>query len=89
MTIKFGREKMRILYFVDRASLCNVLQMQPTMCTSSGELTVSMWQWYFALCIGGCLVREIRQPPIESEKCQCRIDTESSPDDGHIFTRNM
>ena len=27
---------------------------------------------------------ETRQPPIESEKYQCRIDTVSSPDDGHM-----
>ena len=30
-----------------------------------------------------------RQPPIQSEKYQCRIDTVSSPDDGHIIVRNM
>jgi predicted RNA-binding protein with TRAM domain len=40
------------------------------MCPSSGELTVSMRHWYFALCMG--------------EKYQCRIDTVSSADDGHI-----
>jgi len=27
--------------------------------------------------------QQSRQPPIQSEKCQCRIDTVSSPDDGH------
>ena len=27
-----------------------------TMCPSSGELTVSVGQWYFSLCMGGCLV---------------------------------
>jgi len=30
-----------------------------------------------------------RQPPIQSEKYQCRIDIVSSPDDGHIAARNM
>ena len=30
-----------------------------------------------------------RQPPIQREKCQCHIDTVSSPDDGHIVARNM
>jgi len=30
-----------------------------------------------------------RQPPIQSEKYQCRTDTVSSPDDGHIVARNM
>ena len=29
------------------------------------------------------------QPPIQSEKYQCRIDTVSSPDDGHIVARNI
>ena len=30
-----------------------------------------------------------RQPPIQSEKYQCRIDTVSSADDGHTVARNM
>jgi len=29
------------------------------------------------------------QPPIQSEKHRCRIDTVSSADDGHIVARNM
>jgi len=29
---------------------------QATMCPSSEELDVSMWQWYFSLCMGGCSV---------------------------------
>ena len=29
-----------------------------------------------------------RQPPIQSEKYQCRKDTVSSPDDGHMVARN-
>jgi len=33
--------------------------------------------------------QQTRQPPIHSEKYQCRTDTESSPDDGHIVARNM
>jgi len=32
---------------------------------------------------------QTRQPPIQIEKYQCRIDTVSSPDDGHIVARNM
>ena len=60
-----------------------------TMCPSSGELTVSVRHWYFSLCMGGCLVCCSRQPPIQSEKYQCRISTVSSPDDGHIVARNM
>ena len=43
----------------------------------------------FLLCMGGCLLQQTRQPPIQSEKYQCRIDTVSSPDDGHIVARNM
>ena len=46
-----------------------------TMCPSLGELTVSMRHWYFSLCM--------------NEKYQCRTDTVSSPDDGHIVARNM
>jgi len=30
-----------------------------------------------------------RQPPIQSEKYQCRIDTVISPDDGHTVARNI
>jgi len=33
--------------------------------------------------------QQTRHPPIQSEKYQCRIDTVSSPDDGHVFARNM
>ena len=33
--------------------------------------------------------QQTRQPPIQSEKYQCRIDTVSSPDDEHIVARNM
>jgi len=29
------------------------------------------------------------QPPIQSKKYQCRIDTAISPDDGHIVARNL
>ena len=54
------------------------------MCPSSGELTVSMGHWYFSLFMGDCLVVQTRQ----SEKYRCRIDTVSSPDDGHIVARN-
>ena len=33
--------------------------------------------------------QQTRQPPIHSEKYQCRIDIVSSADDGHIVARNM
>ena len=33
--------------------------------------------------------QQTRQPPTQSKKYQCRIDTVSSPDDGHAVTRNM
>jgi len=32
---------------------------------------------------------QTRQPPIQNEKYQCRSDTVSSLDDGHIVARNM
>jgi len=34
-------------------------------------------------------VEKTRQPTIQSEQSQCRIDTVSSSDDGHIVARNM
>ena len=37
----------------------------------------------------GWLSGLLQQPPIQSEKYQCRIDTVSSPDDGNIVARNM
>jgi len=57
------------------------------MCPSSGELTV-------AGMVGMRLMSLIptSRPdshPYKSEKYQCRIDTVSSPDDGHIVARNM
>ena len=33
--------------------------------------------------------QQTKQPPTQSEKYQFRIDTASSPDDGHIVARNM
>ena len=35
------------------------------------------------------LSQQPRQPPIQNEKYHCRIDTVSSPDDGHLVARNM
>jgi len=45
---------------------------------------------FFTLCgwLSG-LLQHTRQPDRQSEKYQCRIDTLSSPDDGHIVARNM
>jgi hypothetical protein len=33
--------------------------------------------------------QQTRQPPIQGEKYQCRIDTVRNPDDGHIIVRNI
>ena len=60
-----------------------------TVCPSSEELTESMRQWYFSFCTGGCMICRQDSPPIHSEKYHCRIDTVSSPDDGHVVARNM
>jgi len=43
---------------------------------------------FFTLC-GWLSCLQTRQSPIQSQKYQCRIDTVSSPDDGHIVARNM
>jgi len=69
-----GQIVILILCFVDRASLYNLFQMKPTMCTLLNG-------WLSGL--------QTRQPPIQSEKYQCRIDIVSSTDDGHIVARNM
>jgi len=70
----------RILCFVDRAPLYNLFQMKPTGCTVLITLFIST-----SLHVSGNYVlQQTRQPPIQSEKYQRRIDTVSSPDDGHI-----
>jgi len=43
----------------------------------------TMYGWLSAL------LQQTRQPPVQSEKYECRIDTVSSPDDGHTVARNM
>jgi len=40
-------------------------------------------------CMGGCPVCRPDSHPYTVKKYQCRTDTVSSPDDGHIVTRNM
>jgi len=59
------------------------------MCPSSGEFTVSIRHWYFFTLYGWLCALQTRQPPIQSEKYQCRTDTINSPDDGHTAARNM
>jgi len=68
------KSKNCILYFVDHASLYILFQMKPTRCT---------------LLCGRLSGLQTRQPPTQREKYECRIDTVSSPDDGHIVARNM
>ena len=76
----------RCTYFLINIFLFSLLYMfRTSICPSSGELTVSMRHWYLSLCMGGCSVC----CSIQSDKYQCRIDTVSSPDDGHIDVRNM
>ena len=50
-------------------------------CIYTTLVFVTLYGWLSSL--------KTRQPPIQSEKYQCRIDTVSSPDDGHIVARNM
>jgi len=76
-----------VFCFVDRASLYNVfLKMKPTRCTQLLGIFIStsvhvsgnyVYGWLSGLQTG------------QSEKYQCRIHTVSSPDNGHIFDRNM
>jgi len=51
-----------------------------------------MYGWLSGLLVGMKLShpnQQTRQPPILSERYQCRIETVSSSDDGHIVARNM
>ena len=66
--------------------ICLLYVFRATMCPSSGEITVSMRHWHLSLCMGGVWSQT---PPIQSDKCQCRIDTVISPDDGHMVAPNM
>jgi len=53
-----------------------------TYCIYATLVFFTLYGWLSGL-------RQARQPTIQSEKYQCRIDTVSSPDDGHIVARNM
>jgi hypothetical protein len=63
-------------------------------CTCFGELYAHHQENLLYLCDTG-IFHSIwfavwsRQSPIQSEKYECRINTVSSPDDGHIVGRNM
>ena len=58
-----------------------VLIIRRTYCICATLVFFTLYRW-----LSGLL---IRQPPIQSEKYQCRTDTVSSPDDEHIVARNM
>ena len=62
-----------------------------TYCIYATLVCFTLYGWLFSLgtMYGWLSGLQTRQPPIQSEKYQCRIDTVSSPDDGHIVTRNM
>jgi len=61
---------------------------QATMCPSSGEITVSMLHFVFVtLC--GWLSGIPESHPQKVTNTKCRIDTVTSPDDGHIAAQNM
>ena len=51
-----------------------------------GQLCAHHQENLLYLCDNLCVWLSGIQPPIQSEKYQCRTDTESSPDDGHIYT---
>jgi len=54
-----------------------------TYCIYSTLVFFTVYGWLSGL------LQQTRQSPIKSEKYQCRIDTVSSPDDGHTVARNM
>jgi len=53
-----------------------------TYCIYATLVLLSLYGWLSGL-------QQTRQPPIQSEKYQCRIDTVSSPYVGHIVAQNM
>jgi len=57
------------------------------MYPSSGEITVCD-TWYFLFCVDDHLVSYTRRSSTHSDKYQVS-HTVISPDDGHIFARNM
>jgi len=59
-----------------------------TYCIYATLVFCTLYGWLSGRLVG---MRHIptRQPLIQSEKYQCRIDTVSSPDDGRIVARNM
>ena len=75
--------------FVDRASLYNLFQMKPTRCTLLLSTFISNSLHVSGIWSGWLSGLQTRQPPIRSEKYQCRTGTVSAPDDGHIVSRNM
>jgi len=61
-----------------------------TYCIYATLVFFGLYRWLSGLLVG---IRhpnqQTRQPPVQTEKYQCRIDTASSPDDVHIVARNM
>jgi len=64
-----------------------------TYCIYATLVFFTLYGWLSGLLVGMRLHfhpnEQTRQPPVQSEKYQCRIDTVRSPDDGHIVARNM
>ena len=60
-----------------------------TCCIYATLVFFTLYGWLSGMLVGMRPNQQTRQPPIQSEKYQCRINTASSPDDGHIVTRNM
>ena len=73
-----SKRRIIILCFVDRAALYNLFQMKPNRCTLLPSIFISTSLHVSGKCVL-CM----------GEKYQCRIDTVSSSDDGHIVARNM
>jgi len=63
-----------------------------TYCIYATLIFFTLYGWLSGLLVGMRLI-PISRPDsylaIQSERYQCRIDTVSSPDDGHIVARNM
>ena len=58
-----------------------VLIIRRTYCIYATLAFFTLYVWLYGL--------QTIQPPIQNEKYQCRLDTVSSADDGHIVARNV
>ena len=67
----------------------NTHNRQTSMPPVGFEPTISAGERPYTYALDRAAIAVGRRSPTHSDKYQCRIDTVSSPDDGHIVARNM